>query len=81
MELWFLLKKKKVGKGREREKIKISFRSVSTRLVIENSKRMAKKFKTLKNTNMGSFQAKTVCKRPGKRENKNCFSVPFLPDA
>ena len=30
---------------------------------------------------MASFQAKTVWKRPRKRENKNYRFVPFLPDA
>ena len=30
---------------------------------------------------MASFQAKTVWKRPRKRENKNYRFVPFLPEA
>ena len=48
---------KQVGKGREGEKIKIivPFRSVHTRRVLENSKKIAKKFKELKNTIMASF--------------------------
>ena len=29
---------------------------------------------------MASFQAKIVWKRTRKSENKNCLSVPFLPD-
>ena len=29
---------------------------------------------------MASFQAKIGLKRRRKRENKNCLSVPFLPD-
>ena len=29
---------------------------------------------------MASFQAKIGWKRGRKRENKNCVSVPFLPD-
>ena len=29
---------------------------------------------------MASFQAKIGWKRRRKRENKNCISVPFLPD-
>ena len=29
---------------------------------------------------MASFQAKIGQKRRRKRENKNCLSVPFLPD-
>ena len=30
---------------------------------------------------MASFQAKIGWKRRRKREDKNCLSVPFLPDA
>ena len=29
---------------------------------------------------MASFKAKKVCKRTRKSENRNCISVPFLPD-
>ena len=43
---------------RKRKK-KLSFRSVPTRLGIENSKKISKKFKKLKNIIMTSFQAKT----------------------
>ena len=59
MKLWLLFEEKQIGKGREKEKIKIivPFRSVPTRHEIENSKKMAKKFKKLKNTNMASFQS------------------------
>ena len=58
-------------------KEKMSFRFVSTRRVIENSKKIAKKLKKLKNTVMASFQAKIGWKMTRKRENKNCRSVPF----
>ena len=53
-------KPEQVGKGREREKIKIivPFCSVPTRRVIKNSKKIAKTFKKLKKTIMVSFQAK-----------------------
>ena len=83
MPLWFHFKPKQVGKGCERDKIKfiIPFRSVPTRRVIENSKKIAKKFKKLKNTIVGSFQAKIGRKTPRKRENKNYPSVLFLPKA
>ena len=40
------------------KKYKLTVRSVPTRRVIENSKKIAKKFKKLKNTIMASFQAK-----------------------
>ena len=44
-------------------------------------KKIAKKFKKLRNTIMDSFQAKIGWKRMRKSENKNYRSVPFLPDA
>ena len=66
--------------GKERIK-KVSFRFVPTRREIENSKKIAKKFKNLKNTIMASFQAKIGWKRMRKRENKNYHYVSFLPDA
>ena len=59
-------------------KIIVPFRSVPNRCVIENSKKIAKKFK---HTLIASFQAKIGWKRPRKRENKNHCSVSFLPDA
>ena len=66
--------------GKERIKI-VSFRFVPTRREIENSKKIAKKFKNLKNAIMASFQAKIGWKRMKKRENKNYHYVSFLPDA
>ena len=47
---------------------------------MENSKKKGNKFKKLKNTIMASFQAKIGWTRRRKRQNKNCLSVPFLPD-
>ena len=41
---------------------KLLFRSVPTRRVIENFKKIAKKFENLKNTIMAPFQAKIGCK-------------------
>ena len=67
---------KKMRKGENK-----SYRSVPTRRVIENSKKIVIKFKKLKNTLMVSFQAKIDLKRPRKRENNNYRSVQFLPDA
>ena len=54
---------------------------VLTRQIIENSKKLAKKFKKLKNTIMASFEAKIGWKRARKRENKNYRSVLFQLDA
>ena len=73
----------KIGSKRtgKRENKKLSFRSVPTRRVIENSKKIGKKFKKLKNTTMASFQAIIGWKRMRNRENKNFRSILFLPDA
>ena len=69
---------KKVGKVREREKIEIF---TPTRCVIENSNKMAKKLKKLKNIVVAPIQAKIGWKRLKKIENKNYRSVLFPPDA
>ena len=58
----------------------MSFRFVPTQRVTENSKKIAKNFKKLKNLVMASFQAKIGWKRLKKRENKNYRFVSFLPD-
>ena len=83
MPLWLHFKPKLVGKRREREKIKtvILFCSVPTLRVIENFKKIAKKFKKLKNTTMASFQANIGWKMPRKREYKEYRSVSFQPEA
>ena len=68
---------KQAGKGCEREKIKIfvPFRSYPT-----HNEKTPKQLKKLKNTIMGSFQAKIGWKRPRKGENKNYHSVSFLSE-
>ena len=43
-------------------------------------KKIAKKFKDLKNTIIASFLAKKSWKRMRKRENKNYHYVSFQPD-
>ena len=58
----------------------VPFRSVPTRREIENSKKIAKKFKKIKNSIMASFQAKIGWKMMRKREYKNYHYVSFLPD-
>ena len=58
----------------------MSYRFVPTQRVIENSKKIAKNLKKLKNPVMASFQAKIGWKRLKKRENKNYRFVSFLPD-
>ena len=69
---------KRMGKW---EKKNLLFCFVSTRCVIENFKKMAKKLKKLKNTIMTSSHAKIGWKSLRKRENKNYRSVLFQPDA
>ena len=59
---------------------KLSLRFVLTRTVIENSKKIAKKFKKLKKYHYGFFQSKIGRKIMRQRENKNYRSVSFLPD-
>ena len=84
MPLWLHFKPKQVGKCQDRENKNyrsVSFRSVPTSRVIENSKIKAKKFKKLKYTIMSSFQDKIGWKRQRKRKNKDYRSVPFLHDA
>ena len=72
----------KIGWKRPRKTENKSYRSVSflsgTKQKIK--KKIAKKFKKLKNTITGSFEAKIGRKRPRKTENKNYRSVSFLPD-
>ena len=65
---------------RKRKK-KLSVHSVRTRSVVENSNKIAKKSKKLKNTIMASFRVKTGWKRSRKRKYKNYRFVSFQPDA
>ena len=60
-------------------KQKLSFRFVPTRRVIENSKKIEKKFRKYKNPIVASFQAIIDWNRPRNRENKNYHSVSFNP--
>ena len=68
----------KAEKGRKQ---KLLIRVVLTRTVIENSKKIAKTFKKLKNTFMASFQDNIGWKRLRKRENKKYRFVSSLPNA
>ena len=47
--------RKRLGKRKNRKYRSVPFRSVPTQRVIENSKKVAKKFKKLKNSIMSSF--------------------------
>ena len=68
-------------KAEKEKKYKLSFNSVPSQRVLENSKKIAKKFEKLNNTIMASFQAKIGWKRPRNRKNINYRSVPFLHNA
>ena len=68
-------------KDEKERQLKLSLRFVPARRLIENSKKIAKKFEKLNNTIMASFQAKIGWKKMRKRENKNYHYVSFLPDA
>ena len=71
----------KIGWKRQRKRENKNYRSVPTQPVIENSKKIAKQFKKIKNTITALFHAKICWKRLRKRENKNSRSLSFLHDA
>ena len=73
----------KIGCKRMRMRENKNYHSVSfqSHPQYKIKKKIAKKFKKLKNTTMDSFQAKIGWKRLRKRENKNYRSVRFLSDA
>ena len=54
--------------------------SFQAKINIDNSKKIAKKLKKLKNTIVASFQAKTGWERSRKSENKDYCSDHFLHD-
>ena len=53
----FISSQNKLEKDEKQRKQKFSFRFFLTRRMIENSKKIAKKFKKLKDTIMASFEA------------------------
>ena len=59
----FISSRSRLEKDEKERKQKLSFRSVSARCATENSKKIAKKFKKLRNTITASFQAKIGQKR------------------
>ena len=67
-------------KAETERKEKLSPRFIPSRRGRENSKKIAKKFKKLKNTITASFQTQIGWKRQRQREKKNYHSVSFLPD-
>ena len=73
----FISSENRLENAKKERILKLSFRFVPIRLEIENSKKIAKIFKYLKNTIMASFKAKIGWKRKRKRENNIYRSVPF----
>ena len=74
----FISSENRLQKDEKDGKKKLSLRFVPARGVIENSNKIAKKLKKLKNTTMASFQAKIGWKMPGKGEYKK-VSFRFVP--
>ena len=72
----------KTGSERPRKSENKNYRSdqFPTRPLLKNSKKIAKKFKKIKNTIMASFHAKTRWEMPGNSENKNYRSNQFQLD-
>ena len=52
------------------ERPRMKQNNVPTQPIIENSKKIVKRFKKLENTFMASFRAKICWVRPRKRKNK-----------
>ena len=77
----FISRQNRMEKAEKDRKKKLSLRFVLTRTVIENSKKIVKKFKKLKNTFMASFKANIGWKRLRRRENKKYRFVSSLLDA
>ena len=71
----FISRQNRLEKAEKEKKYKLSFHSFPTRRVIENSKKIAKKFKKLNNTIMASFQAKIGWKRREREKIK--IVIPF----
>ena len=73
----------KTGWKRPRKREYKNYRSVSFQPDAKQKikKKIAKRFKDLKNTIMASFLAKIGLKRKRKRENKNYHYVSFQLDA
>ena len=76
----FISSQNRMEKAEKEREQKLSFRFVLTRRVTENSKKIAKKFKKLKNSFMASFHAKIGWKRLRKIEKKNTRFVSAIPE-
>ena len=75
----FILSRNRLGIDEKERTQKLSFRSFPTRPAIENSKKIAKKFKNLKITIRDSFKAKIGMKLMRKRETKIIVPIRSYP--
>ena len=65
---------------RNRENKKLSFRFVSTRCVIENSKKITKKIQKIKKYHYEYISSQDRLEKDETERNKNFSSVSFLPN-
>ena len=63
------------------ENIKLSFRFVPTRCVIENSKKIRKKIQKIQKYHYEFISSQNRMENDEKDKNKNFSSVSFLPNA
>ena len=69
-----------VGKGREREKIKIIVPITSYQIRNREFQKNRKKIQKIQKYHYRFFSSQNRMEKAENRENKNYGSVPFLPD-
>ena len=78
--LWLFFKPKRVGRGREWAKKKLSFRSVLNRPGIENSKKNSKKIQKIKKHHYGFISSQNGSREAEKEKFFFFRSDQFLPN-
>ena len=78
--LWLFFKPKRVGRGREWVKKKLSFRSVLNRPGIENSKKNSKKIQKIKKHHYGFISSQNGSREAEKEKFFFFRSDQFLPN-
>ena len=71
----------KIGWRRMRKRENKNYRSVPTRLLIENSKKNSKNIQKIKKYHCDFISSRNRLEKAEKDKNKNYRSVSFLPDA